>query len=226
MSPKARAWPAGSKRTVTFAPASRSIAASRWAFSFGTIGSCSPEERSTRVCDRSGSCGRHERDHRAKQDRAGQHFGPEEQNCRGNVRAIGITDRGHALRIEFISRRGGDHKISQFVRAADDVFFIEDAFSQAPEKSRHAVFEDLAARTEQRRGWIEIAAERNHVVFIAAGSMQEQESALGRPRRWNKAMNEIHSAQSRIQGAAVSNRRFHKWAVSNRPSLGSRHTLY
>ena len=49
MSPKARACPAGSKRNVTSAPASRSIAARRFAFSIGTIGSSSPEEMRMRV---------------------------------------------------------------------------------------------------------------------------------------------------------------------------------
>ena len=138
---------------------------------------------------------RHERNHRAKQDGAGQHFRPEEENCRRDVRAIGISNGSHRFRVELISRGSRAHKIGEFMRAMNYVFFIEDAFSQAPEKSRHAVLENLAARTQQRRGGIEVASEGNHIVFIAARPMQEQKSALARPRwRWNKTMNEIHTA--------------------------------
>jgi ribosomal protein L11 methyltransferase len=135
---------------------------------------------------------RHERNHRSKQNCAGQHLGPKEQNGRRNVCAIGITDCRHALRIEFITAGRGVYKIGQFVRAPDQVFFIEDTFSESPEKSRPAILENLAPRTEQRRGGIEIATERNHIVFIAAGSVQEQQGPSGRGLwRGNKTMDEL-----------------------------------
>src|SRR5437764_10537990 len=107
---------------------------------------------------------RHKRNHRTEQNCAGKHFRPEEQNCRRNVRAIRITDRGNAFRIEFITRRRHANKIGQFLRTPDDIFLIEDAFSQTAEEARHAVLENVSAWTEQRRGWIEVASERNHVV--------------------------------------------------------------
>ena len=112
--------------------------------------------------------------HRAEKDCAGEHSRAEQENGGRDVRAIGITDRVDSARIEFVFGRRGANEIGQLVRAPDDIFFIEDAFGQAPEKSRHAVLENVAARTEQGRSWIEIAAERDHVVFVSAGSMQEQ----------------------------------------------------
>ena len=166
MSPKARACPADSKRDVTLAPASRSIAASRSAFSTRHDRIVFAGRKQYTRVRQVRQARRHERNHRAKQDCAGQHFRPEEENCCGNVRAIGITNGGDALRIEFISRGSSAHKIGQFIRAMNDVFFIEDAFSQPPEKSRHAVLEDLPARTQQRRGGIEVASEGDHIVFI------------------------------------------------------------
>jgi hypothetical protein len=111
------------------------------------------------------------------------------------------------LRIEFISRRGRDNKISQFVRAANNVFLIENAFSETPEKPRHAILEDVAPRTEQRGRGIEVTPEREHIVFVPASSMQEQECAIARPSRGNKAMNEIHRAAVRNKERRFSNHR-------------------
>lgn len=99
------------------------------------------------------------------------------------------------LGIEFIARRRPASKIGQLVRAPDHVFFIEDAFTQAPEKSRQAILENIAPRTQQRGSWIKVAAQRDQVIFVSASSVQQQESPRGRAcRRWNKTMSEVETA--------------------------------
>ena len=59
------------------------------------------------------------------------------------------------------------------------IFQIEDAFGEAAKKSGHAVFQHSPARAEQRRAGDKLLAERDQVVLIAAGSVQEQQSDLG-----------------------------------------------
>ena len=57
-------------------------------------------------------------------------------------------------------RRGRADEIRQIVRALFQIFEIENPFRQPAEKSQVTVLRDRAARTEQRRGRIEFAAER------------------------------------------------------------------
>jgi hypothetical protein len=79
------------------------------------------------------------------------------------------------------------------MRAPDHILFIEDTFGQTPEKSRHSVFRDIPAQTENGRRRIEVPPERNHVVLIPAGSVEEQKDASRRGvLRWNEAMRIIH----------------------------------
>jgi len=106
------------------------------------------------------------------------------------------------------------------VRAPNDILFIEDTLSQAPEKPRHAVLEDLTARTEQGGRWIELAPKREHVVFVPAGSMEQQESSGGRPfRRGDKTMDEVHRALIQNKERRFSNRRIHKMGGFKPPLL-------
>ena len=61
------------------------------------------------------------------------------------------------------------------------------------EESGHAVLQDFSAWTEQRRRGIKLAPERQHVIFIAACSMQKQKDTRWWDRfRGNKAVREIH----------------------------------
>jgi len=136
---------------------------------------------------------RNERHHGAKQNRARQYFGPKQQDRRRDVRAVGTPDRRHSAWIEFVTHRGRANEIGQLIRAPDDIGFIEDALGQAPEESRPAILQNIPARTEQRRFGIKLASEREHVVFIATGPVEEQENMRRRAcLGWNKVMREIH----------------------------------
>src|SRR5205823_5716318 len=83
---------------------------------------------------------------------------------RRDVCAVRITDRGYLFPIEFILLRRCRNKVRQLVRTPNDISFIEDAFGQPPKEPRHAVFQNISAQGEQRRRWIQIAPERDHVV--------------------------------------------------------------
>jgi hypothetical protein len=56
---------------------------------------------------------------------------------------------------------------------------IEDTFRQSPEESRVPILQHLPARTEQTRRRIELAPERQQVVFVSTGAMQKQQRAVG-----------------------------------------------
>ncbi len=61
-----------------------------------------------------------------------------------------------APELVFVSRRGNE--MGQLVRASRRVFFIENALGKTAKESRRTIFENIAARTEQRGVWIEFAA--------------------------------------------------------------------
>jgi hypothetical protein len=54
----------------------------------------------------------------------------------------------------------------------DNIFFIENALSQPPKKSRGTVFQNFSSRTEQGRVGIDGATERKQIIFVSAGAVQ------------------------------------------------------
>src|SRR5437588_10435206 len=89
-------------------------------------------------------------------------------------------------------RRSGD-KIREFVRTRDDIFFVENALGQPPKKSRRAIFQNFSARAEQGRVRIDGPTEREEVIFISAGTVQQAQPPTASPG--NKSINEIvHAA--------------------------------
>ncbi len=82
--------------------------------------------------------------HRSQQNAAGQHFGAQQQNCRCNVGAIGVTQGDR--RGDGVAVADGGHKIRQLVCAPLNVLHIEDPLGDAAEEARHAVLEDVAPR--------------------------------------------------------------------------------
>jgi hypothetical protein len=66
-------------------------------------------------------------------------------------------------------------EVSQLVRAADKVGFVENARSQAAEKAELSVLVDLAARAEQRRTRSNQLSERDEVILIPTSSVQQEQ---------------------------------------------------
>lgn len=116
--------------------------------------------------------GRLQREHGAEEDGAGEDIRAEQKHGRSDVGAVGIADGDN-----FSEMAAGAlvfDEIGQFMGAADEVVFVEDARSQAAEEAGLAVFEDLSARAEQRGAGAEEASERDEVVFVAAGAVEEE----------------------------------------------------
>jgi hypothetical protein len=134
-----------------------------------------------------------QRDHGPEENGRRERFRPKQKDRRCDVRAVGITDRGQRSRSETVFRRCSRDKVSQLMRAPSNVFFVKNAFSQPSEKSRHSIFQHVPAQAEDGSGRIEIAPERDHIVLVAARSMQKQKNA---PRRCllrrNEAVRVIH----------------------------------
>src|SRR2546430_1173727 len=88
------------------------------------------------------------------------------------------------------------------MRAGAQIFEIENAFRQPPEKTRHSVFEHLSARAQQVRVRRERAAEREQVVFVSTCPMQQQKR--GRRGAAHEFVNEIaHGKTSGGRPAAI-----------------------
>src|SRR5277367_3019117 len=95
-----------------------------------------------------------------------------EQNGRGDVRAIRIAQR-HRLS-EAIGVAGLGDEMAKLARPAADVVLVEQAFAIALEEARHVAFEHVPARRDERRPGGDLAAERQHVGFVAARSMEKE----------------------------------------------------
>ena len=65
-------------------------------------------------------------------------------------------------------------EVGEFVGAMDEVGFVEDAGGETTEEAGLAVFEDLSARAEQRGAGAQESAERDEIVFVAAGAVEEE----------------------------------------------------
>ena len=63
----------------------------------------------------------------------------------------------------------------EFVRAENQVLFIEDAFGQPAKEAGHPVFQDIAAHAEDRRRRVDHLSEREKVTLCPARSVQKQE---------------------------------------------------
>ncbi len=95
-----------------------------------------------------------------------------------DVGTIGEAERDGRRQAVSCSRLGDEG--GEIVGAAAHVGFIEDAFCQTPEEARHAAFQHLTTRREQGGTRRDRPAERQQIVFIAAGAVQqEQRRAAG-----------------------------------------------
>ncbi len=117
------------------------------------------------------------REHGAEEDGAGEDVGAKEEHRRGDVGAVGVADGDHLA--EMTAGASVFDEIGQFLGAADEVVFVEDAGGEAAEEAWLAVFEDLSARAKQRGAGTEEAAEWNEVAFVAAGAVQEEKRGRG-----------------------------------------------
>ena len=136
----------------------------------------SGEEKNRGVVELRGLRG-FQRDHGTKENSAGEDVGPKEEHGCGDVGAVGVTDGNH-----FAEMTAGAlvfDEVGKFVGAADEVVLVEDAGGEAAEETGLAVFEDLAARTEQGRAGAEDAAEREEIIFVATGAVKQKERGRG-----------------------------------------------
>lgn len=137
-------------------------------------------------------------DHGAEENGGGDDFGTKQHHGGGDVGAVGIADCGQFLCFESVVRGTGNHKIGQLMRTTHDIFLVEDAFGEAPEKAWRAVFGNLSARAEEGGGGIEFAAEREHVVFVAAGAVHQEEDARAGCFTRDEVVNKIERGHERV----------------------------
>jgi len=146
-----------------------------------------------------------ERRHRPEEHGAGENFRAEQKQGSGDVCAIRIADCIYVRRMEPIFGRCGGDKVCQFVGAADHVFLIENTLREPAEKTRHTIFQNLAARAEERGGAIKFAAEREKIRFVAASAVKKEHDRSARVFRRNIAMHKaeiVHQQDFRLRTGA------------------------
>src|SRR5688572_14707905 len=102
-----------------------------------------------------------------------------QQQTARDVRAIGETGSHQPGRVEAVVACGVANEACKVIGALREVFLIEHAFAQPPKKSQCPRLVHLSARTEHRRAWQERATERNEVVFVAAGTVEQEQGIVG-----------------------------------------------
>src|ERR1700730_1101875 len=92
-------------------------------------------------------------------------------------------------------------EIGELQGAVAHIVLVEAALGKAPEKSRHAVFQDFSARRKQRRVRRDHATERDEIVLVATGAVQQQHRARIGLGAFFKAMSEGQRHQA-VRSAA------------------------
>src|SRR5207245_4537987 len=98
-----------------------------------------------------------------------------------DIRPVGIADRDQGVLIETMFFRRNRNKIRDLVRPRDNIFFIENALSQPPKKSRGAIFQNFSSRTEPGRVGIDGATYRKQIIFVSAGAVQYEQCSIAGP---------------------------------------------
>ena len=107
--------------------------------------------------------------------------GADEQNARGDVRAVREPRRDDLARVEVVVGGRRPNERDEILRSRVKVRDVENPFGQAAEKPRRAILRDGAARTDETRVGREHLAELNEVVLVATGAMEQQQRAASSP---------------------------------------------
>jgi len=147
-----------------------------------------------------------ERERGAQQDAAGERFGSQQQHCRRDIGAVRIAERDRRGDTVVLARRRNE--VGEIVGAPAHVVLVEHAFRQAAEEPRHAALQHLAARRQQRGAGRDRVAQRNEIVLVAAGAVQQEQRRRSRPIAGFEAVDElrrlVHQAAASSGGSAFS----------------------
>ena len=96
-----------------------------------------------------------------------------QQQRGGDVRPVGEAHRVPRAGRDGVLRACGGDELRELLGAHAQVVLVEDAFAQTAEEPGHAVFQHRPARGQQRRAGDERVAQRQQVVLVAAGAVQQ-----------------------------------------------------
>src|SRR6202043_3561403 len=77
-------------------------------------------------------------------------------------------------------------------------------FGESSEESRHSIFENFAARTENRGSRINLASEWNEIMLVSAGAVQKQQGSLRTPG--HEFVNKIEPLLHCLTGTSMAGR--------------------
>src|SRR5579883_1207559 len=110
-------------------------------------------------------------EHGMQEDGGAQHFWPQEEHAGGDVRAVGEAGDDDLVFVEAVGFAGVHEKVGQFVGALLEIVDVEYAFGEPAEETRHALFQNVAARPELVCAGQQDAAQPAQRVLVAAGAM-------------------------------------------------------
>ncbi|MNI93837.1 hypothetical protein D3C73_1518460 [compost metagenome] len=95
-----------------------------------------------------------------------------EQQAAGNICSVRVTDGDKIVAVEAVLRSCAVQELLHFMGAEDQILFIEDAFGQPPEITRHAVLQHISPDAQHRGAGRQRLRQRKQVMLIAAGAME------------------------------------------------------
>src|SRR6185295_17074165 len=143
--------------------------------------------------------------HGTEQHRALQQARTSQQQARRDVRAIREAHRDDSALVQRIRLGGRFDELRQTFRTRGEILLIEDPFANAAKEPECASFIHLTARAQKRGARENHSSERDQVVFVSSGAVEQQQRRASGDRSlrvWRDiAMHESQRLAAHILGS-------------------------
>src|SRR5215470_7808464 len=126
---------------------------------------------------------RNKRDHGTKKHCSRLIVWMKQNQTGADVRPIGIADDHQLLPAEVVSFRGGVDEMRKLSSAKLEILHIKHSLRETAKETRHPVLQSLAPHAEERRARPQFISQRQEVILISSGPMQQQKGDWMR-RSW------------------------------------------
>src|SRR3954453_2757212 len=140
-----------------------------------------------------GQCLRDQRYHRSQQQSPAQAAWVKQEQCCGDVGPVRIAQGDGWGFTQVVRFPRSSEKFTQFVSPEPEVLDIEDTLCQPAEEPRHTIFENLPPRAEERSPGGQRFTQREQIVLIATGAMEQQQWGGPRPGSGPEPVNEAET---------------------------------
>src|SRR5262249_2459093 len=103
--------------------------------------------------------------HRSEENCACEVMRVKQNQARGEVRAVGVTDNNQLSHVEAVSFGVSTNELRQPFRSGSDI--IDSRLRETPKRARHAILQDFHSETEQNGAWPEFISNGQERALMA-----------------------------------------------------------